>query len=392
MAGKTPPCKIALMKRTVYLDYAASAPLRPEAARAMAASGQNYFGNASSVHSVGQQALNAIDASAATIAQIFNCRADELIFVSGGTEADNLAIKGVAKRSARGHIITSAIEHKAVLASCEALAKEGFDITYIKPDASGVINPHKVREAVREHTVLVSIMYVNNETGIVQPISEIGAVLAEINNGRQNKVLLHTDAVQAGLLDLNVQTLGVDLMTISAHKLGGPKGVGCLFARSGINLVPQIDGGGQQRGVRSGTLNTAGIAGLTAALTASQKNREKEVARLGILQRRLTEGLKKLPGIEMNGDMHYRTPSILNFSIAGQTSEALVIGCDLEGVAISAASACSAGSIQPSYVLHAMGLSDERAQSSLRVSLGYRTKIGEIDTLLRVLTKLSQSR
>jgi len=347
------------------------------------------FGNASSIHSFGRQAQRAVDGARRAVAKVLNCQPAEIIFTGSGTEADNLAIQGLAKNFPRGHIVTTAIEHKAVLETCRALEQAGWRVTYIKPDQEGMVAVNHIMRAITPKTFSVSVMYANNEVGTVQPIREIGLAIKKLNQNRKQKVYFHTDAVQAGnFLDLNTQILHVDLLTLSGHKLGGPKGIGALYVREGTPLVPIVHGGGQERGLRSGTLNTAGIVGLGTALQIVQARKITENQRLARLQRYVLTELKKLSGVVINGSLTERLVNNVNFSVSGHTSDELVIGLDMRGIAVSAAAACAAGSIEPSYVLRAMGLGEKRASSSLRITTGHRTKKADLEQLLAALRQL----
>ncbi|OGB73560.1 hypothetical protein A3K24_01780 [candidate division Kazan bacterium RIFCSPHIGHO2_01_FULL_44_14] len=374
--------------KQIYLDYSASAPLRPEVKTAMRKA-EAVFGNPNSIHGSGREALNLVDASRRDIASILDCQPNEIIFAGSATEADNLAIKGVALSQKKGHVITTAIEHKAVLESYHWLEDQGFAVSYLEPNHEGMILVEQIESAIRPDTILVSVMYANNEIGTIQPIREIGKLIEVLNRGRTHPILFHTDAVQAGnYLNLDVKSLHVDLLTLSGHKLGGPKGVGLLFVRNGVNLTPQIHGGGQERGIRSGTINVVGVVGLTTAIELAQKNKIRETKRLSALQRYLINALHQMPGVAINGSTTNRLPNNLNFSVPKITSEELVIGLDRQGIAVSAASACAAGSIEPSYVLSAMGLSQSRINSSVRISWGWETTKSDLTTLVKSLKNL----
>lgn len=373
----------------IYLDYAASAPLRPAVKTAIHKI-EAVFGNPNSIHGYGQAALNLTDTARREIAGILGCQPNEIIFTGSATEADNLAIKGIATGRGGGHIITTAMEHKAVLESCRWLEASGFTVTYIKPNRDGLVPVAKIEAAIQPNTILVSIMYANNEIGTIQPIREIGKLIERVNRERINPILFHTDAVQAGAsLDLDTKRLHVDLLTLSGHKLGGPKGIGLLFVRNGIQLAPQIHGGGQEQGRRSGTLNISGIVGLATALTQAQKIKARETTRLAALQKYLIGEMRRLPNAEINGSLIHRLPNNLNLSLKGRVSDELVIALDRVGIAVSAASACAAGSIEPSYVLQAMGLSDVRTTSSIRISWGWNTKKADLTALVKRLQKLA---
>lgn len=377
------------MKDRIYLDYAATAPMRPEVQKAMKPYFAERFGNASSIHTFGQQAQKAVDTARLEIAEILNCQLSEIVFTSSGTEADNLAIQGLAKQFPKGHIVTTTIEHKAVLTTCHALEQWGITVTYVKPNKDGVVETQTILEAITPKTFLVSVMYANNEIGTIQPIREIGLVIKQLNKERKQTIYLHSDAVQAGgWLSLDTQILHTDLLTLSAHKLGGPKGVGLLFVKTGVPIAPMIYGGGQEQGLRSGSLNVAGIVGLATALKLSQKQRVAETKRIQKLQSHLIQALKKFKSVTFNGSLKERLVNNLNVSVKGHTSDELVIGLDRQGIAVSAASACAAGSIEPSYVIESLGVGATRATSSIRVTMGYLTKKSDIDALIRALKKL----
>ena len=377
------------MNKTIYLDYAATAPVRPEVAKAMAPYAADMFGNAASIHSFGRKSATAVDRSRQQVSRWLNCQPTEIIFTASGTEADNLAIKGLVGDYPDGHIVTTAIEHKAVLETCWWLEKAGIKVTYVKPNADGVVEVRQIEQAITPKTFLVSVMYANNEVGTIQPIREIGLMIKRLNKTRKRRVYFHTDAVQAGcLLSLDTQILHTDMLTLSGHKLGGPKGVGALFIKTGVTLSPVIHGGGQERGLRSGTLNTAGIVGLAQALDSAQTKKNQETKRLKQLQKTLATAVAKLPGVTINGSMTERLAYNLNFSVAGKTSDELVIGLDRRGIAVSSTSACAAGNLEPSYVLQAMGAGEGRTRSSIRVTLGYLTKSSDITQLIAALRGL----
>ncbi len=366
---------------TIYLDYAATTPVLPEVREAMRPYLSEEFGNPSSVHSLGQAALRAVDRAREEVAAVLGCRPREIVFTSGGSESDNLAIRGVAlaDRDDGNHIITTAIEHHAVLRTVSQLVQRlGFTSTVLPVDAHGVVDPGEVMAAIRDETVLTSVMYANNEVGTLEPIAEIGEI------ARSRGIPFHTDAVQAGgYLDLNVDRLNVDLLALSAHKFHGPKGVGLLYQRRGTKLLPWLTGGGHEDGRRAGTQNVAGIAGMATALTISQERRKTLGAGLGALRDRLVRGVQKaIPDAELTGHPTERMPNSASFVIPGTTGEALLAALDLEGIAASSGSACTAGSMDPSYVLQAMGYSDDLAVAALRLTLGYPTTDREVDDVL----------
>lgn len=369
----------------VYLDSNATTPLHPEVLEAMLPFLREQHGNPSSIHHAGHEAKHALEAARRSVAALLGCTARRIVFTGGGSEADNLAVKGVAlaSRHAGEHIVTSAVEHPAVLESCRALERFGFAVTYVGVDREGLVDPDAVAEAITERTILVSVMHANNETGAIQPIERI----AEI--ARARGVPVHTDAVQAiGKLDVDVERLGVDLLTVSAHKLGGPKGIGALYVRRGVELAPLVAGGGQERGLRAGTENVAATVGFGTAcvLVPEWRARMDETARLRDL---LQAGIERLvPGARLNGPVRERLANTLNMTLPGIRGESLVYGLDRLGIALSSGSACKAGRPDPSHALLAMGLSEEEAHCSVRLSLGGETTGEEIDTTLAALAQV----
>lgn len=364
----------------IYLDHAATTPVRPEVLDVMLPYFTNEFGNASGVYSWSRTAHQAMDKARDTVAQILGARPEEIVFTGSGSESDNLAIKGAAwaNQHKGKHIITSSIEHFAVLETCQWLEKQGFEVTYLPVDSEGLIDPEQVKRALRPDTILVSIMHANNEVGTIQPISEVGALL------KDTQVLFHTDAVQtAGVLDINVDELNVDLLTISAHKFYGPKGVGVLYVRRGTSITPLIHGGGHERRRRAGTENIAGIVGLAKALEISYDERDTENTRLQALRDKLIEGLTAIPHSRLNGSQTKRLPNNVNMCFEFIEGESLLLNLDMKGVAASSGSACTSGSLDPSHVLLAMGLSHEIAHGSLRLTLGRDTTEADIDYVLQ---------
>jgi cysteine desulfurase len=365
-----------------YLDHAATTPLRPEVLTAMLPYLTDHFGNPSSIHADGRRARQGLDEARETVGRILGAKPREVVFTSGGSEADNLALKGAAwAASARGrHIVTSSVEHKAVLNTCSVLERSGFTVTYLPVDRYGRVDPADVSAAISERTTVVSIMYANNEVGTLQPIAEIGAIC------RERRVVFHTDAVQAGgMLPLNVDALGVDLLSLGAHKLYGPKGVGALFIRQGTGLMPQIQGGAQERQRRAGTENVAGIVGFARALELAQGDaaaRDVENARLAGLRDRLVAEAMAVAQVELTGHPTERLANNASFFIEGVEGGDLVAGLDLEGVAASTGSACTTGSTEPSHVLLAMGISAELAHGSLRLTAGRDTTTSDVDRAL----------
>lgn len=358
---------MALPDGTIYLDHAATTPTDPQVIGRMLPYFAEYFGNPSSVYGLGRRSLEAIDEAHETVARILGRRPTEIVFTGGGSEADNLAIKGVAyaKRRRGDHIITSAIEHHAILHTCQQLEREGYRVTYIPVDQDGRVDPASVASAITSETALVTIMLANNEIGTIQPIAEIGRIC------RERGVPLHTDAVQAGgILDLDVTSLGVDMLSLSAHKFYGPKGVGMLFIRQGTRLQPQILGGSQERNRRAGTENVPGIVGAAYALQLAVLQRATETPRLIGLRDQLIAGVQEIPGARLTGHSTERLPNSASFVIEGIEGETLLLNLDLAGIAASAGSACSSGDIEPSHVLTAMGYSAADARGALRLTLG----------------------
>ncbi len=370
---------------SIYLDHAATTPLREEVLTAMLPYLSEHFGNASSLHADGRRARQGLDEAREGIAAILGAKPREIVFTGGGSEADNLAIKGAAwAASARGrHVITSSVEHKAVLHSCSILERSGFEVTYLPVDRYGRVDPAEVEAAITEYTSLVSVMYANNEVGTIQPIAEIGAIC------RQHGVLFHTDAVQAaGFLPLDVDRLGVDLLSIAAHKIYGPKGVGALFIRQGTALLPQMQGGAQERQRRAGTENVAGIVGFARALELAQGDpgaRDAENARLAGLRDRLLRAVRDLPGVVETGHPVERLPHSASWLVDGVEGGDLVAALDLEGLAASTGSACTSGSVEPSHVLLSMGIDREHAHGALRLTAGRGTTAPDIERAGEVL-------
>jgi cysteine desulfurase len=365
----------------VYLDYNATTPVDPAVLAAMLPYFAENFGNAGSVHSAGQRARAAVDAARASVAALIGAQSSEIAFTSGGTEADNLAIFGAvaASQKSRKHVITTAIDHHAVLHSCEELARQGADVTFVPvgrgPESQGIVDPEEILRALRPETVLISVMHANNELGTIQPIEEIGRIAAAAG------VCFHCDAVQsAGKAPLDVKSLGVDLLSISAHKFCGPKGVGALYVRSGTPLVPRAWGGHAERDRRPGTENVPGIVGLGKAAEFARTKLPEDSVRIRALRDRLeTALLERIPAARVNGDRIRRVPNTSNLTFPGAGGEALLIALDLQGIACSTGAACSSGSTEPSHVLTASGLSHDDARSSLRFSLGRPTTAEEID-------------
>ncbi|MEN4519769.1 IscS subfamily cysteine desulfurase [Pantoea agglomerans] len=375
------------MKLPIYLDYAATTPADPRVASKMMQflTLDGTFGNpASRSHRFGWQSEEAVDVARNQIAELVNADPREIIFTSGATESDNLAIKGAAHaHQARGkHIITSQTEHKAVLDSCQQLEREGFAVTYLTPAANGIISPDQLRAALRDDTILVTLMHVNNETGVIQDIAAFGELC------REREILFHVDATQSvGKLPIDLSQLPVDLMSFSAHKLYGPKGIGALYVRRKprVQIAAQIHGGGHERGMRSGTLPVHQIVGMGEAYRIAAEELETEMARLQTLRDHLWQGISTLPDVTLNGDLQQSAPNILNLSFADVEGESLIMA--LKDLALSSGSACTSASLEPSYVLRALGLSEELAHSSLRFSLGRFTTEEEIDYAIALVQK-----
>ncbi len=375
------------MNSRIYLDHAATTPLDPAVLEMMQPLFTQHAGNPSSLHKAGREALQILNQSRETITTFLNATSpQEILFTSGGTEANNLAIRGTAtaqQRSGKGsHIITSSIEHHSVLHTVEDMQHLGFEITVLPVNQSGLIDPEHLRTALRPDTVLVSIMYANNEIGTIQPIAALGSLC------RQHGVTFHTDAVQAaGFLNIDVSLLNIDLLTMSAHKVYGPKGVGALYVRRGTPVVPQITGGGQERNLRAGTENVAGIAGMAAALKSSKEQRDQYVNLCTFLRNRLIDGiLVRIPGSSLNGDLLQRLPNNVNVSFDEVDNESLILMLDQQGICASSGSACTSGSPAPSHVLSALGLSYDQAQSAIRLTVGKETTVEQIDRTLDVLS------
>ncbi|TMD46095.1 MAG: cysteine desulfurase [Chloroflexi bacterium] len=365
----------------VYLDHSATTPLDPEVLQAMMPYLTEEFGNASSVYGLGQRARQAIDQARDEVAAFYGVVAKDVIFTSGGTEGDNFALRGIAERNAdRGrHIITSTIEHDAVLRSAEALERDGFEVTRLRVDRFGLVDRATLSEALRPDTILVSIMHANNEVGTIEPIRELVAVTRE-----RSDAYFHTDAVQStGKIPVRVDELGVDLLSMSAHKLHGPKGVGCLIVRSGVRLEPQLHGGGHERNRRAGTENVAGIVGLAKAVGIASRDLTTNTAHLTALRDRLIEGvLDRIPGAELTGHPQQRLPHHASFLFAGVEGESLLLQLDMDGIAASSGSACTSGSLEASHVILALGYPRERALGSLRLSVGKGNTDADIDLVL----------
>ena len=377
------------MIQSVYLDYNATTPLAPEVLEVMLPYFREEFGNPSSIHSFGQRAKAALYDARERVASLIGASPNEILFTSGGTEADNLAILGVleAAEGGRRHLVTSSVEHHAVLNSMKALAKKGVPVTFLKVDRAGRVDPEDLKSALTPGTLLVSIMHTNNETGVVQPVAELARLT------HQAGAYFHTDAVQSiGKIPVRVRELGVDLLSLSGHKIYGPKGTGALYVRRGVNVRPIFRGGGQERARRPGTENLPGLVGLGRAAQLAETHLAGEPNRVAVLRDRLTEDvLARIPGSAPNGAEAERTPNTVNLSFPGVEGETLIIALDLKGCAVSTGAACSSGTVEPSHVLIAMGLSPQQVQGSIRVSLGRYTTAEEIAYFVDVLESVVES-
>ncbi|WP_293806547.1 cysteine desulfurase family protein [uncultured Phascolarctobacterium sp.] len=373
------------MKQFIYADNAATTKMSDVAVKAMLPYLQEIYANASSVHLLGQRSAAALFSARQQVAQVLNCAPKEVFFTSGGSEADNQALISAAalgKKQGKCHIVSTAMEHHAILHTLEALQAEGFTVTLLRPQADGIVTATQVAEAITDTTCLVSVMYANNETGAIQPIREIGALC------RKRGVLFHTDAVQAaGHLTIDVQRDNIDMLSLSAHKFHGPKGIGLLFAKSNLQLTSLIRGGGQERGKRAGTENLPGIIGLAAALKDAQENMQQNTAYITGLRNALRNGLDKIDGAGFNGSREHCLPGTVNYSFQGVNGETLLSLLSNEGICCSSGSACSAGSLEPSHVLLALGLSHETAQSALRFSLCEYNTMDEVQTIITKVTE-----
>lgn len=372
-------------KQFIYADNAATTKMSDVAVRAMLPYLKEIYANASSVHLLGQRSAAALFSARQQVAQVLNCAPKEVFFTSGGSEADNQALISAAalgKKQGKCHIVSTAMEHHAILHTLEALEAQGFTVTLLRPQADGIVTATQVAEAITDTTCLISVMYANNETGAIQPIREIGALC------RKRGVLFHTDAVQAaGHLTINVQRDNIDMLSLSAHKFHGPKGIGLLFAKSNIQLTSLIRGGGQERGKRAGTENLPSIIGLATALKDAQEHMQQNTAYITGLRDALRNGLDKIDGAGFNGSREHCLPGTVNYSFQGVNGETLLSLLSNEGICCSSGSACSAGSLEPSHVLLALGLSHETAQSALRFSLCEYNTMDEVQTIITKVTE-----
>lgn len=372
--------------RKVYFDHSATTSVDPLVVEAMLPFFHEKFGNPSSIHSFGRETKVALEEAREAVAEFLKTRAADIYFTSGGTESDNLAIKGVAYelKNKGNHIITSKVEHHAVLHTCEALEKEGFEITLLNPDKYGMVHPEAVEKAIKSNTILISIMHANNEVGTINPIEKIGEI------AQSKGILFHTDAVQTfGKLPLNLSKLPIDLMSISGHKIYGPKGIGVLYIRKGVKLAQLMHGGGHERNRRAGTENIPGIIGLAKAVELRKQNFKNENEQVKKLRDRFAERInKEVPRAILNGHPEKRLSGHLNLSFQGIEGEALLLSLDLKGIAASSGSACTSGSIDPSHVLLAMGVKPELARSSIRFSLGKDNTDADVDYTLEILPEI----
>jgi cysteine desulfurase len=370
----------------IYMDYAATTPTDQRVVEAMLPYFGEIYGNPSSLHGFGQEARAAMEGARAKIAAFLGAKPAEIVFTSGGTESDNFAIKGVAwaNRKKGDHVITSAIEHHAVLETCRFLEKEGFRVTYLPVDGDGLVDPADVVKAITDRTILISIMHANNEIGTIQPIAEIGRI------AKEKGICFHTDAVQTfGHLPFTVDELNIDLLSASAHKLYGPKGMGLLYIRKGTRITPLVHGGDQESGRRASTQNVPGIVGFGKAVELAAATLHEEVVRLTSLRDRFIQGIfERLDGIRLNGHPARRLPNNINLSVESIEGEGMILSLDMMGIACSTGSACSSSSLEPSHCLLAIGLPHELSHGSLRFSLGMYTKEGDIDAVLEALPQV----
>jgi cysteine desulfurase len=369
------------MSRRVYLDHNASTPVHPEVAAEMVPYFTERFGNPSSVHAFGREAREGLDTARERVARFLGTRADEIVFTSGGTESDNLAVKGLAWAQSKGHLITSRIEHHAVLRTGRALEGVGFEVTYLPVDGYGMVDPDDVKRAIRSDTIAISVMHANSEVGTIQPIAAIGAI------AREHGIPFHVDAVQTfGKIPIDIDGWGIDLLSCSAHKIYGPKGAAALYIRRGTKMISVQHGGEHERRRRAGTENVAGIVGFGKATEIRARDMAGEAERLGGLRDRFWEGLRaRVPDVRLNGHPVERLPGTVNVCFRHVESESIVLGLDLKGVAVSAGSACTSGNVEPSYVLVAMGVPLDWATGAVRCSLGRSTAAEDIEYVLECL-------
>lgn len=377
-----------MSEKFIYLDHAATTYVKPEILETMLPYFTEKFGNASSIYTIGRESKKAIEESRDKVASALGAQSREIFFTGSGSEADNWAVKGVAyaNKSKGNHIITTSIEHHAILHTCQYLESEGFEVTYLPVDENGLVTPEQVRDAIKPNTILISIMFANNEIGTIQPIAEIGKI------AREKGVYFHTDAVQAvGNIPINVEEMNIDMLSMSAHKFYGPKGAGALYIRKGVKITSFMHGGAQERGRRASTENIAGIVGLGNAIELATKNLEEHNKKLLALRDRTIEEIKKqIPFVRLNGDRYKRLPGNVNFSFEFIEGESLLLMLDMKGIAASSGSACTSGSLDPSHVLLAIGLPHEIAHGSLRLTFGDENTQEDVDYLLDVLPMIVQ--
>jgi cysteine desulfurase len=371
----------------IYFDYNATTPLAPAVLDAVVTATRDQFGNASSVHHFGQRAKAGLDEARSAVAALIRADPSEIVYTSGGTESDNFAIRGAAEAlepTGRRHLVASAIEHEAVLNTFKALARRGWTTSLVPVDQTGIVDPERLRGLVTKDTALVSVMHANNEIGTIQPVAELAAIAHE------QGALMHTDAVQSvGKIPVDVRAMGIDLLTLSAHKFNGPKGAGALWIKRGTRMLPILTGGKHERSRRAGTENVPAIVGMGVAAQLATAKRDTEASRVAALRDRLEDGiLRAVPGSIVNGARSPRVPNTSNISFDRVEAESLLIALDLEGIAVSTGSACSSGTLEPSHVLRAMGLSSHRTQNSLRFSLGLFSTEEEVDQVIAVLPGL----
>jgi cysteine desulfurase len=376
------------MKHPIYLDNSATTAVAEEVIETMVPFLRNIYGNASSIHIFGQKARTAVEDARREVAGLIGAEPREIVFTSGGTESDNAALWGVYRREfrKRNQIITTGIEHPAVLATCKSLQEAGAEVTYVRVDSSGYVDPARIAEAITDRTALISVMQANNETGVLQPIEEI------VQLAREHEIVTHTDAVQSvGKIPIDVNELGVDLLSLSAHKVHGPKGVGALYVRDGVKIAPFLTGGAHERKRRGGTENVPGIMGFGTAAKLARERLPQMKSRVAQMRDHLENSiLDQIPGVRINGSVDHRLPNVTNLSFDGLEGEAAVIALDLEGIALSTGSACSSGSLEPSHVLKAMGLRPAAVQSALRFSLCHYNTTDEINRAVDVLVSVTE--
>lgn len=372
----------------IYLDYNATTPLDPQVLEEMLPYFRNDYGNPSSIHSFGNKAKSVIDLARDRIAALANCRPKEITFTAGGSESNNYAIKGIAysQREKGNHLITTSTEHASCLETFKFLESQGFEVTYLDVNSDGLVDPNQLSESIRDNTILISCIYANNETGVINPIKTLSGI------AHDKDILFHTDAVQTlGKIKIDLKDLNVDLASFSSHKIYGPKGVGALYIKMGVNPVSLLHGGGQERGKRSGTENVPGIAGFGKAAEIVNSTFTEESKRIAGIKEMLKDGiLKSINGVNINGDTPENLPNTLNLSFDGAEGESLVMNLDMEGIAVSTGSACSEGNVEPSHVLLAMGQSKQQAISSLRLSIGRFTTNEDIERFLKILPGITE--